>query len=83
MQHCLGQAKRRADQWRLCKVLVIDEVSMLDAEYLEKVWLLLRHYGDTVATCGAQMQRAVTSNELLGDGTVLCGCDGGILKVIG
>lgn len=37
LKHCLGQAKRRADQWRKCKVLVVDEVSMMDAEYLEKV----------------------------------------------
>jgi hypothetical protein len=76
MQHCLGQAKRRADQWRLCKVLVIDEVSMLDAEYLEKVWYgmvpLWRH------CCVMWRANAALSPRIncLCDGTILCRCDG-------
>lgn len=37
VQQCLASAKRKAEQWRRCKVLIVDEISMMDAEYFEKV----------------------------------------------
>ncbi|XP_016982810.1 ATP-dependent DNA helicase PIF1 [Drosophila rhopaloa] len=45
MQRCLDLASRRvsAQTWRTCKRLIIDEISMVDGQFFEKIEAVARH----------------------------------------
>ena len=44
LEHCIEMASQehRAAQWRKCRCLVIDEISMIDAEYFDKLEAVAR-----------------------------------------
>lgn len=44
LEHCIQMASQehRAAQWRKCRCLVIDEISMIDAEYFDKLEAVAR-----------------------------------------
>ena len=62
LQQCIAQASRdhKAAQWRKCRCLVIDEISMIDADYFDKL--------DAVAKAVRKCKRPFGGIQL-----VLCG----------
>ena len=62
LQQCIAQASRdhKAAQWRKCRCLIIDEISMIDADYFDKL--------DAVAKAVRKCKRPFGGIQL-----VLCG----------
>ena len=73
LEHCIVLASRdhKVTQWRKCKCLVIDEISMIDAEYFDKLEAVARAVrrskkpfgGIQLVLCGDFLQLPPVSKE--------------------